>query len=181
MGQSVMRKYEGMFLADSAAATSSWDGILETINTIMSRAGAEVLSLEKWDDRRLCYDIAGRSRGCYLLCYFNAGPDKITGIERDVQISEDLLRVMILRADQIPEEIQAIPTPAAMVAQQAKESAERKAKEQQEREAAAAAEASPSESTGEAESAEIASEDSVVVEEASVEEAAEPEADTDKE
>jgi small subunit ribosomal protein S6 len=128
--QSVKRKYEGLFLADSAAATSSWEGLLATVNTIMSRAGAEVLSLEKWDDRRLCYPIEGRNRGCYLLSYFNADPTKIKGIERDVQISDDLLRVMILRADQIPDEIQAIPTPAMMAAQQAKEITDRKAENQ---------------------------------------------------
>jgi small subunit ribosomal protein S6 len=127
-----MRKYEGLFLADSAAATSSWDGVLATVNTIMSRAGAEVLSLEKWDDRRLCYPIDGRNRGCYLLSYFNADPSRVKGIERDVQISDDLLRVMILRADQIPEEIQAIPTPAMLAAKQARETADRRAQNQQE-------------------------------------------------
>ena len=95
MANSVMRKYEGMFLADSAVSTSDWDGVLESIKTVMSRAGAEIVSLDKWDDRRLCYDIKGHNRGTYLLCYFNAPPAVISGIERDVQISEVLLRVLI--------------------------------------------------------------------------------------
>ena len=111
MANSVTRKYEGMFLVDSARATANWDQTLEAVNNVLARAGAEVLSVKKWDDRRLCYEIKGHARGTDILTYFNCLTEKISGIERDVQISEDIMRVMILRADRIPEEMQAILTP----------------------------------------------------------------------
>ena len=133
MAKSVMRKYEGMFLVDSASATSDWDGVIESIKTVMSRAGAEINSLNKWDDRRLCYDIKGHNRGTYILCYFNAPPSSISGIERDVQISEVLLRVLILNAERTPEEIITAPTPAMAAKKREQEAAERKAKEQSDR------------------------------------------------
>jgi small subunit ribosomal protein S6 len=103
--------YEGMFLVDSAAATSSWDEVEAELQRVFDRADAEVLNLQKWDDRRLCYDIAGHKRGTYILTYFNVDPDRISGIERDVKLNEKLLRVMILRADRIPESIREAPTP----------------------------------------------------------------------
>ncbi|MBN1844242.1 MAG: 30S ribosomal protein S6 [Sedimentisphaerales bacterium] len=111
MTQESKRLYEGLFLADPAAATADWDGVLGAIRRILDRAEADVVSMNKWDDRRLCYDIAGRKRGVYILAYFNAPPDRIQGIERDVQLHEILLRVMILRGDRIPPEIRESPAP----------------------------------------------------------------------
>ena len=51
------RLYEGMFLVDSAQATADWEGTLSVINTILQRADAEVVSLRKWQERKLAYDI----------------------------------------------------------------------------------------------------------------------------
>ncbi len=111
MSSSVVRKYEGMFLVDSALATSNWNGVVESIETVLKRANAEILSLKKWDDCRLCYPVSGVARGTYILTYFNASPTAITGIERDVQISEEILRVLVLRGDVIPQEVLDAPTP----------------------------------------------------------------------
>jgi len=111
LSSSVVRKYEGMFLVDSALATNNWNKVVENIETVLKRANAEVLSLKKWDDCRLCYPVAGVARGTYILTYFNASPSMISGIERDVQISEEILRVLILRGDVIPQEVLDAPTP----------------------------------------------------------------------
>ncbi len=127
MPQSVKRKYEAMFLVDSAVATAEWDSIVDAINTIMKRGDADIISLNKWDERRLCHEVKKRKRGTYVLCYFNALPSAIKGIERDVQISEVLLRVLILSTKNIPEEIINKPTPAMKAARReaaARETAE---------------------------------------------------------
>lgn len=106
------RVYEALFLVDSAVATANWDIILDAIQTVMSRGEAEVVSLRKWDERRLMYEVAGRKRGTYIICYFKVDPQKIAGIERDVKLNEFLLRVMILRAEHMTEEEMSAPTPA---------------------------------------------------------------------
>ena len=122
MVQESKRMYEGMFLVDSASATSNWDDVESELQRVFDRADAEVLSLRKWDDRRLCYDISGHKRGTYILTYFNIDPDRISGIERDVKLNEKLLRVLILRADCIPEAIREAPTPFMMHTKSASES-----------------------------------------------------------
>ena len=127
MAQDSKRMYEGMFLVDSALATSSWDEVEAELRRVFERADAEVLNLQKWDDRRLCYDIAGHKRGIYILTYFNVGPDRISGIERDVTLNEKLLRVMILRADRIPAPIREAPTPHMASMKSAPERVEDKA------------------------------------------------------
>lgn len=103
--------YEAMFLVDSALATADWDGVIETIKGILQKADAEIVSLAKWGERRLAYEIDHKARGTYLLCYFRAQGNKIQGIERDVQLSERIMRVLILSAEQ--QRIEDVKKPAA--------------------------------------------------------------------
>jgi small subunit ribosomal protein S6 len=90
--------YEAMFLVDSAVAVSDWEALNERIRKILERNRTEIVSMKKWDERRLAYDVQGKSRGTYILSYFRAGGESIAGIERDVQLSEQIMRVLILRA-----------------------------------------------------------------------------------
>ena len=142
LSSSLKQTYEAMFLVDSAEATANWSETLTAVNTVMERAEAEVISLRKWDERRLIFEISGCKRGTYILCYFKSGPSAISGIERDVQLSESLLRVLILRADQITEESMQAPTPAMIKEtsdRKAAEETQRKAEERAQRKAEAAA------------------------------------------
>jgi len=104
--------YEGMFLVDSGKAASDWDGVNAAINKILDRAEAEVVSMRKWDDRRLAYDIRRTSRGTYMLCYFKAEGRKIQGIEKDVQLSENIIRALILSTERMTQEDIERDTPA---------------------------------------------------------------------
>jgi len=87
-----------MFLVDSAQA-QNWNAIIATIKTILERAEAEIVSMKKWDDRKLAYGIGGKTRGTYILCYFRADGERIRDIERDVHLSERIMRVLILCAE----------------------------------------------------------------------------------
>ena len=95
--------YEGMFLFPQTVAAdlqSAADHVLE----VLSKGGAEIVSLCKWDERRLAYDIKGNKRGVYFLAYFKCDAQKLASIERDARLSEKLLRSMITRADHLTAE-----------------------------------------------------------------------------
>lgn len=96
-------EYEVMFLASQSAAAQLGQ-LLEHINEIISRAHAEVIAMRKWDDRRLAYEIDKQKRGVYILAYVRCAGDQVAHIERDVAISEQLLRVLITTADHLTEE-----------------------------------------------------------------------------
>lgn len=115
--ETVMTKklYEGMFLVDSARAGSDWDGINAAIKKILERAEAEIISIRKWDDRRLAYEIKHVGRGTYILVYFRADGQKISGIEKAVQLSDHILRVLILNAEHMTAEDMEKDTPATKV------------------------------------------------------------------
>jgi len=140
----VKRLYEGMFLVDSALAAQDWQMILDEVQRVLDRAEAEVVSLKKWDERRLCYDIQKKSRGTYILVYFNCETSKIGGIERDVQLSELLTRVLILRTDRMtPEDLEKLTPLEAVAAEEAERAAAAEARAEAAAEADAVAEAAP--------------------------------------
>lgn len=98
-----MNTYEAMFVMDSGMA-ADWQAIEGEIERLTGRAEAELLCCRKWDERRLAYEIGPHKRGCYVLTYFRADPSRIVAMERDAQLSEHVLRMLVLRADHVSEE-----------------------------------------------------------------------------
>lgn len=98
METAVKKLYEAMFLVDSALA-SDWDAVVKTIEKILKRSDAEMVSIRNWAERKLAYEIDHKSRGTYVLCFFRADGSAITKIENDVQLSEQILRVLILSTE----------------------------------------------------------------------------------
>ncbi|MGC9259936.1 MAG: 30S ribosomal protein S6 [Phycisphaerae bacterium] len=108
-----IRQYEAMFLLNAGYASGNWDAAKAEVEHILHRANAEILHLRKWDERRLAYPIKGNKRGVYVLAFFKAEGPKIAGIERDTQLSENILRVLVIKADHL-----ALKDVEAMVPQQ---------------------------------------------------------------
>ena len=110
--------YEGMFLVDSTEAGADWDGVMAAIKRVLERVKAEIVSMKKWDERRLAYEIRGKARGTYILCYFRADGRKVQEIERAVQLSEQIMRVLILSAEAMSKEHIEKDTPATKAEKQ---------------------------------------------------------------
>ena len=92
--------YEGMFLVSPAEA-ADLESIVEHLRDICSRAGASIIALRKWDERRLAYEIAKNKRGVYFLAYLEAPPQAVAEIDRLCNLSERVLRILITRADHL--------------------------------------------------------------------------------
>src|SRR5438128_1087124 len=93
-------QYEGMFLLGQSAAADAEAG-LKLVRGIIEHHKGEILVLKKWDERKLAYEIGSQKRGTYIISYFKAVPGAISHIERDVKLSEDVLRVLAIRADHL--------------------------------------------------------------------------------
>lgn len=92
-----MRLYEGMFLLDDARCNENLQAATAEVHNILEKNQAEVFTAEKWDERRLCYPIKGRTRAVYYLVRFTAPGDALPAIERDGELNETILRLLILR------------------------------------------------------------------------------------
>jgi small subunit ribosomal protein S6 len=89
--------YEAMFLLNSAESKRDWDAMSGHVKGILLKHGAEVLKEEHWDDRKLAYDVAGQKRGTYYLIFFNLDPLKVATFRRDCELSEQIMRHLIIR------------------------------------------------------------------------------------
>lgn len=98
-----MKTYEAMFLFDPSFAADAGNPEKE-VARLMERASAQIVMNKKWEERKLAYEIKGRKRGSYWLTFFQADPQAITGIERDAQLSEVILRLLVQRADHMTED-----------------------------------------------------------------------------
>ncbi len=93
--------YEGLFLFSLNELGGRLGPAVDQLRQILDRADAQVEALFKWDERKLAYEIKGNKRGLYLLSYFRVTGEKIEQIERNVNLSDTILRCMILRAEHI--------------------------------------------------------------------------------
>ncbi len=103
MTEQRINAYEGLFLFPQAVG-----GDLQTpvdlIREILAKSDAQVISLRKWDERRLAYEIDGNKRGVYFLVYFRAERTALVAIERSCNLSEPILRSMMTRVDHMTQE-----------------------------------------------------------------------------
>ncbi|MFN8818364.1 MAG: 30S ribosomal protein S6 [bacterium] len=93
-------QYEAMFLFPQSAL-SDMKAAVAHIMDVVGKGGAEILAIKKWGDRPLAYPINKQKRGVYILCYFKASTDKLAAMERSFNLSEQLLRFLITRADHL--------------------------------------------------------------------------------
>ncbi len=92
--------YEGLFLLTQPAASNLGEAV-NHVKGLLDRAGAEIIGLYKWDERKLAYTIKGQRRGTFLLGYFHVDGDNLTGLDRDCNLSEQVLRAMVTKADHL--------------------------------------------------------------------------------
>jgi small subunit ribosomal protein S6 len=98
-----LKLYEGLFLFDANLAAKDWPGLEKHIDDLLTKNEAKMVYSERWPDRKLAYEVKGCRKGTYLLTYFNAPGPAITALHRDVQLSERVLRLMVLQNEYIEE------------------------------------------------------------------------------
>ncbi|MEM1108788.1 MAG: 30S ribosomal protein S6 [Planctomycetota bacterium] len=103
MADNTPKLYEGMFLMSQSSISAGLGNAIDLVRGMLDRVDAEVLTLAKWEERKLAYPIDGHKRGTFLLTLFKAAPTQLVNIERDCNLSEDVVRVMMTRADHMGE------------------------------------------------------------------------------
>ena len=92
--------YEAMFVVDAARGASAVPDVVRHVAGLMTRHEAEIERIELWDERKLAYPIQKAKRGMYFLVYFRADAAVIAELRATIRLSEQILRVLILRAEQ---------------------------------------------------------------------------------
>lgn len=95
--------YESMFLLDNAVVREGWNKAKAVVTDTLEKHGAKVKTIRRWDERKLAYTIRGKNRGTYALCHFEMGNEHIAPMRREFDLSERVLRYLILRVEEVPQ------------------------------------------------------------------------------
>ncbi|MFM8385713.1 MAG: 30S ribosomal protein S6 [Planctomycetia bacterium] len=93
------RAYEGMFLLDNNVASTDFEAAAKVVDQILEKNGATIARKEKWDERKLSYEIRGHRRATYYLVYFTAPTASVAEINRDSELSEGVIRHLVIGLD----------------------------------------------------------------------------------
>ncbi len=96
------RTYECMMLIDNDAVRAGWRDVKTSIAALVEKHGGKVLAARRWDERRLAYSIRQKKRATYLLAYVELDSDAPVELRRELDISESVLRYLILSAAGVP-------------------------------------------------------------------------------
>jgi small subunit ribosomal protein S6 len=70
-----------------------------TIPDLVTKCGGEVLVSRLWNEQKLAYPIDGHKKGAYWLTYFRMDGPKLAEFDREVRITETILRSMTLKVE----------------------------------------------------------------------------------
>lgn len=97
-----MNKYEVLYIVSPATEEAKRDALIERFATLVKDNGGEVSKLDKWGMKKLAYPIAFKTEGYYVLMNFTANPDLPLEMERQMRISDDVLRFMVTKPIEAP-------------------------------------------------------------------------------
>ncbi len=92
-----MNQYEVMYVIDAALEDSARTELINRFSDLVKKNGGEVDRVDEWGKRRLAYAIQYKTEGYYVLMYIKAPAELPREIERNMQISDSVLRYLTVR------------------------------------------------------------------------------------
>ncbi len=92
-----MNQYEVMYIIDTALEEQARADLINRFSGLVEANGGQVDRIDEWGKRRLAYAIDYKTEGYYVLMYIAAPADLPRELERNFQISDSVLRYMVIR------------------------------------------------------------------------------------
>ena len=92
-----MNQYEVMYVIDAALEDSARIELIDRFSELVKKNGGEIDRVDEWGKRRLAYAINYKTEGYYVLMYIKAPAELPKELERNFQISDKILRSLIIR------------------------------------------------------------------------------------
>src|SRR6201996_4024737 len=98
-----MPLYEHVFLARQDASTQQVDELTTQMTGIVEQAGGKVTKTENWGVRSLTYRMNKNRKAHFVLLNIDAPSAAVAEIERQERISEDVIRYLTVRVEELEE------------------------------------------------------------------------------
>ena len=95
--RNTMNQYEVMYVIDAALEDGARVELINRFSELVKKNGGEIDRVDEWGKRRLAYAINYKTEGYYVLMYIKAPSDLPRELERNMQISDSVLRYLVVR------------------------------------------------------------------------------------
>jgi small subunit ribosomal protein S6 len=103
-----MGKYELLYIVHPDLE-SSIDKITGQVRAFIESRKGKITYEENWGKRKLAYPIKKSDVGIYVLWYFEAPKDTLAKIERDIRLTEEIIRYLLIAKEDKLKKVAAKP------------------------------------------------------------------------
>lgn len=94
-----LRDYELVLVISPEVGEEKFEATIENISRLITGKGGIVSEVERWGKRRLAYPIRHFVEGSYVLTRFKLQPASGKELEANLQISEEVLRHLLIKIE----------------------------------------------------------------------------------
>ena len=96
-----MAFYESVYIARPDISSAQVEALTQRLTEIIESGGGRVTKNEYWGLKNLAYRIKKNRKGHYSLLNIDAPSEAVGEYERNMRISEDVLRYLTVRVDEL--------------------------------------------------------------------------------
>ncbi|MFN3705524.1 MAG: 30S ribosomal protein S6 [Thermoflexales bacterium] len=94
------RTYELTYIVKPDLDAPNLERLIERINEYIRAEKGEIVKLSRWGMRAFAYPIRRYREGHYIFCLVNLEAPAVARLENRLRLQEDVLRYLLVRADQ---------------------------------------------------------------------------------
>ena len=91
--------YELMYIVRPTLDEQALATVNERVDKFVAAAGGEITKREDWGKRRLAFPIAKFTEGFYSVLQIKLAPPAVRELERNLQLTEEVLRYLATRVE----------------------------------------------------------------------------------
>lgn len=95
-----MHRYELVVVINPDIAEEDVPAAIERVSAAVTGRGGEVIEVQPWGRRKLAYPIRRHLEGNYVTTQLRLDPARVREVEAGFAISEEILRHLLIRADE---------------------------------------------------------------------------------
>lgn len=95
-----MNKYELALVVSAKIEDEERAAVVDKCKALIERFGGTVTNVDDWGKKRLAYEIQKTKEGFYYFIQFDAESSAPVEIESRVRIMDNVLRYLIVKADE---------------------------------------------------------------------------------
>ncbi len=99
-----MKNYETLFIVRQEATTAQVEAVADEMVALIEEKGGKIARRENWGLKTLAYRIRKSRKGHYILLNYESDSDAVDAIQYKMRYSEDVLRYMTIRTEDLPTE-----------------------------------------------------------------------------